>query len=103
MYNVRAIKKRSEWELQHSVVGEASWHHEFKDSCYIYIGGLDYRMTEGDVVIVFSQWGEPIDVHLVREKETGKSKGFCFLGYEDQRSTILAVDNANGMELLGRL
>lgn len=33
---------------------------------------------------------------------SGIPKGFGFLGYEDQRSTILAVDNANGMKLLQR-
>ena len=32
----------------------------------------------------------------------GVPRGFGFLGYEDQRSTILAVDNANGMKLLQR-
>ncbi|XP_056010631.1 RNA-binding motif protein, X-linked 2-like [Ostrea edulis] len=31
-----------------------------------------------------------------------KSRGFCFLYYEDQRSTVLAVDNLNGIKLLGR-
>lgn len=43
-----------------------------------------------------------MDVHLPREKETGKTKGFGFLMYEDQRSTVLAVDNLNGANLLGR-
>jgi len=38
----------------------------------------------------------------VRDKETGKSKGFAFLKYEDQRSTDLAVDNLGGAEILGR-
>ena len=32
-----------------------------------------------------------------------QSKGFAFICYEDQRSTILSVDNFNGMKLLGRL
>lgn len=38
-----------------------------------------------------SRYGEVVDVNLVRDKATGKSKGFAFLAYEDQRSTILAV------------
>lgn len=38
-----------------------------------------------------------------RDKETGKSRGFAFLAYEDQRSTVLAVDNLNGMKLDGRI
>ena len=40
-------------------------------------------MSEGDIAIVFSQWGELVDVHLVRDKKTGKSKGFAFIAYED--------------------
>lgn len=32
-----------------------------------------------------------MDVNLIRDKGTGKSKGFAFVAYEDQRSTNLAV------------
>jgi len=35
----------------------------------------------------------------VRDKKTGKSKGFCFICFEDQRSTILVVDNLNGIKV----
>jgi RNA-binding motif protein, X-linked 2 len=48
------------------------------------------------------RYGEVMDVNLVRDKETGKSKGFAFLMYEDQRSTVLAVDNLNGAQVLNR-
>lgn len=48
------------------------------------------------------RYGEPLNINLVRDKKSGKSKGFCFLCYEDQRSTILAVDNLNGIKVLGR-
>lgn len=74
----------------------------YKDSAYIYIGGLHEGLTEGDVVIVFSQFGEIVDCHLVRDRTSGKSKGFAFICYDDQRSTVLAVDNMNGYELLKR-
>ena len=43
-----------------------------------------------------------MNVNMPRDKETGKSKGFAFLMYEDQRSTILAVDNMNGANILER-
>lgn len=48
------------------------------------------------------RYGEVMDVNLPREKETGKTRGFGFLMYEDQRSTVLAVDNLNGASVAGR-
>ena len=44
-----------------------------------------------------------MNLNLLRDKKTGKSKGFAFICYEDQRSTTLAVDNFNGTTLAGRL
>lgn len=39
---------------------------------------------------------------MPRHKDTGARKGFAFLMYEDQRSTILAVDNLNGAKVLDK-
>ncbi|KAL5487998.1 CWF29 [Sanghuangporus weigelae] len=98
---VREINKINERELELGT-GTASWHDDYKDSAYIFVGGLNFDMTEGDVITVFSQYGEIMDVNLPRNQETGKIKGFGFLMYEDQRSTILAVDNLNGAKVLDR-
>lgn len=38
-----------------------------------------------------------------RDRDTGKSRGFAFLAYEDQRSTVLAVDNLSGARVAGRI
>ena len=48
---------------------------------------------------VFIRYGEVVNINLVRDKDTGKFKGFGFICYEDQRSTILAVDNLNGIKV----
>ena len=58
--------------------------------------------TEGDILTIFSQYGIPVDLKLVRDRESGESKGFAYLKYEDQRSTVLAVDNLNGVKIAGR-
>lgn len=102
MYNVNQTKNLGELELKEGYEGHHSWHNQFKDSAYVYIGGLHLGLTEGDVIIMFSQFGEIVDVNLIRDKTTGKSKGFAFICYEDQRSTILAVDNMNSFQMLGR-
>ena len=74
-----------------------------RDTAYIYIGGLPFDLSEGDILIIFSQFGEPTYINLIRDKESGKSKGFAFLKYEDQRSTDLAVDNLGGASVMGRV
>lgn len=99
---LRQVDRLNELELEQAVSTEASWHNDFNDSAYIYVGSLDPRLTEGDLLIIFSQFGSPIHIKLARDKETGKSRGFAFIKYEDQRSTVLAVDNLNGAQVLGR-
>ncbi|XP_019572573.2 LOW QUALITY PROTEIN: RNA-binding motif protein, X-linked 2 [Rhinolophus sinicus] len=99
---VKLINELNEREVQLGVADNVSWHSEYKDSAWIFLGGLPYELTEGDIICVFSQYGEIVNINLVRDKKTGKSKGFCFLCYEDQRSTILAVDNFNGIKIKGR-
>ena len=106
MNNIRSIENLIEEEMKHGIFGgvtKGSWHEKYQDSAWIYLGGFSFELTEGDLICVLSQWGEVEDIHLVREKETNKSKGFAFVKYEDQRSTILAVDNFNGIKLLGRV
>ncbi|VVD01834.1 unnamed protein product [Leptidea sinapis] len=100
MTNVKNVLKLSERELGSN--SKSSWHDQYKHSAWIFIGGLPYDLTEGDVICVFSQYGEIVNINLVRDKATGKSRGFAFICYEDQRSTILAVDNLNGIKILGR-
>ncbi|KAI6657187.1 RNA-binding motif protein, X-linked 2 [Oopsacas minuta] len=99
--NVRNIKRLGEIELTR-IDKKGSWHDDYTDSAYIYIGSLSYELTEGDILAVFSQYGEIVSINLVKDKQTDKSRGYCFLCYADQRSTILAVDNLNGIKLCGR-
>jgi RNA-binding motif X-linked protein 2 len=87
----------------HNRSPEASWHTDYRDTAFINFGGLPYELTEGDIITIFSQYGEPVFLKLARDKETGKSKGFGWLKYEDQRSCDLAVDNIGGAEIAGRL
>jgi len=97
----KEIQRINKLELDNNLGGDASWHAKYKDSAYVFAGNLAREFSEGDVLVIFSQYGEISDVNLVRDDE-GKSKGFCFLKYSDQRSTILAVDNLNNTQVCGR-
>ncbi|KAI9195442.1 hypothetical protein LWI28_014894 [Acer negundo] len=89
---VKRIQNINSKEAALGISEEASWHAKYKDSAYVYVGGIPFDLTEGDLLAVFAQ-----------DKGTGKSKGFAFVAYEDQRSTTLAVDNLNGAQILGRI
>ncbi|XP_022660533.1 RNA-binding motif protein, X-linked 2-like isoform X2 [Varroa destructor] len=102
--NVKNLQKINERELQLGLTGQdKSWHSKYKNSAWIYFGGVSFDLTEGDLLCVFSQYGEIVNINLVRDKKTGKSRGYGFLCYEDQRSTILSVDNLNGIKLCNRI
>lgn len=101
---VQEIFKINLRELEAGIASDssASWHAKYKNTAYIFVGNLDYTLTEGDLLCVFSQCGEIVDLNLCRDKETGKPMGFAFIAYENQKSTLLAVDNFNGAKLMGR-
>ena len=100
---IKQIQNLNEEELKHNIPYSASWHSKYKNSAYIYISNFPYELTEGDLAIIFSQYGEIVDCRIVRDSKTGKSKGFGYICYEDQRSTILAIDNLNGSSICNRM
>ena len=103
MNAIRQTALLNKRELENAIPPSASWHVDYRDTAWIYVGGLPLDLSEGDVVTIFSQFGNPTHLNMIRDKETGKTKGFGFLKYEDQRSCDLAVDNLGGADVLGRL
>ncbi|KAH3919813.1 hypothetical protein HBH56_019100 [Parastagonospora nodorum] len=103
MNSVRAIQQLNKRELEAGVGTEGSWHTDYRDTAFINIGGLPFELSEGDIITIFSQYGEPVWVKLARDKETGKSRGFAWIKYEDQRSCDLAVDNLGGSTIMDRV
>lgn len=103
MNSVRAIQQLNKRELEAGINPEGSWHTDYRDTAFIYIGGLAFELSEGDIITIFSQYGEPVWVKLARDKETGKSRGFAWIKYEDQRSCDLAVDNLGGATIMDRV
>jgi RNA-binding motif X-linked protein 2 len=103
MNSVRAIQQLNKRELEAGINPGGSWHTDYRDTAFVYIGGLPFELSEGDIITIFSQYGEPVWVKLARDKETGKSRGFAWIKYEDQRSCDLAVDNLGGASIMDRV
>ncbi|TKC35093.1 hypothetical protein EI555_005549, partial [Monodon monoceros] len=47
---VKLINELNEREVQLGVAEKVSWHSEYKDSTWNFLGGLPYELTEGDVI-----------------------------------------------------
>lgn len=45
----------------------------------IYVGNLSYRISEEELKEVFEQFGVVDSVKIVRDRDTGRSKGYAFL------------------------
>lgn len=71
-------------------------------SMNIYIGNLNYRTTEETVRSLFEEYGEVITVKLIKDRETGRKKGFGFVEMESEDEATAAIDALNDQELEGR-
>ena len=68
----------------------------------IYVGNLSYEVTEGELTQVFSQCGKVIGAQIIKDKKTGKSKGFGFIEMSDDSEATHAVERMKGYDLKGR-
>ena len=68
----------------------------------IYVGNLDYSLSEGELKNTFSEYGEVTSVKIITDKVTGKAKGFGFVEMPDSSAAEKAINNLNGMEVKGR-
>ncbi|KAI9101966.1 hypothetical protein DFS34DRAFT_612210 [Phlyctochytrium arcticum] len=68
----------------------------------IYVGSINFELTDQDIKAVFSQFGFVRSVSMTMDPATAKHKGFCFVEYEVPEAAELALDLMNGAELGGR-
>ncbi len=68
----------------------------------IYVGDLSYDVTEDDLKAVFSEFGEVDSVNIIKDKFSGRSKGFGFVEMPNNSEADKAIEALNGTELKGR-
>ncbi|KAJ1910550.1 hypothetical protein IWQ60_010597 [Tieghemiomyces parasiticus] len=67
----------------------------------LFIGRLDYTLSEQDLRREFEVYGAIRRVHLIRDRES-KPRGYAFVEYEDEKGALSAVRDASGMKLKDR-
>jgi RNA recognition motif-containing protein len=62
----------------------------------LYVGNLSYTTTEDDLRTLFSQAGTVASVFLVKDRDSGRSKGFAFVEMSNQTEAEQAIRMFNG-------
>lgn len=68
----------------------------------IYVGNLNYEVSQEDLNEVFSEYGKVKRVHLPTDRETGRKRGFGFVEMETEAEEDKAIETLDGAEWMGR-
>lgn len=68
----------------------------------IFLGNLSYNVDEDDILGIFEEYGAVKSAKIIKDRETGKSKGFGFVEMLDDESAKKAIRELHEGELDGR-
>jgi RNA recognition motif-containing protein len=68
----------------------------------IYVGQLDYSVTEDDLKDAFSEFGDVSSVNIIKDRSSGQSKGFGFVEMPNDSEADKAMNALNGSQLKDR-
>jgi cold-inducible RNA-binding protein len=68
----------------------------------IYVGNLSYEVNEEDLNLAFKPFGQVEEATIIKDKYSGKSKGFGFVEMSSKDEGQAAIDGLNGKEMQGR-
>jgi RNA recognition motif-containing protein len=68
----------------------------------IYVGNLSYETTEDELRDLFEEFGTIVEVSIIKDRETGRSKGFGFVEMEEDAGAEKAIKELDGNSVNGR-
>lgn len=68
----------------------------------LYVGGLAYSVTDQELEALFAEQGVVVSATIIKDRDSGQSKGFGFVEMADDTAALEAIKNLNGKELSGR-
>ncbi len=69
----------------------------------VFVGGLSWNTVEGGLEAFLAEAGAIKEVKIIKDRDTGRSRGFGFVTFQDSQSANQAVEMFNGRELDGRV
>ena len=68
----------------------------------LYVGNLSYETNERELREAFAAFGNPASVRIITDGDSGRSKGFGFVEFENEDEARAAITGLNGTEMRGR-
>jgi len=68
----------------------------------IYVGNLDYNVSEDDLRAAFEAYGQVDNVTIMRDRDTGQPRGFAFVEMANDEEAAKAIAGTNGTQLGNR-
>ena len=68
----------------------------------LYVGNLDYGVTEDKLSELFSQAGKVVSAVVITDRQSGRSKGFGFVEMGSEEEAKKAIETFNGKDFEGR-
>ncbi|MDY0321072.1 MAG: RNA-binding protein [Arcobacteraceae bacterium] len=68
----------------------------------IYVGNLSYNLSDMDFKDLFGQFGEVVSAKIIKDRETGRSRGFGFVEMSAKADGQTAIEQLHGKEFQGR-
>ncbi len=68
----------------------------------IYVGNVSYELTEDDLKQAFEAFGQVTSTSIIKDKFSGRSKGFGFVEMPNEAEAKAAIEGVNGKDLKGR-
>lgn len=68
----------------------------------VYVGNLPFSMSDKDLTEMFAQFGEITEAVIIKDKFSGRSKGFGFVTFADKAAGDKAIADMNGKDMQGR-
>jgi cold-inducible RNA-binding protein len=71
-------------------------------STKLFVGNLDFKVTENDLQDAFAAHGNVVETNLVTDRTTGRPRGFAFVTMGSPEEAQKAIEAMNGKDLGGR-
>ncbi len=68
----------------------------------LFVGGLSWNLSDSDLQNAFAKFGEVEDAVVIKDRDSGRSRGFGFVTFADAESADKATSEMNETQLDGR-